>query len=72
MRTDPMGHASDAGTYRAMTRLGSVGGVLVVGALLVVGWAGSAGATSRAGTVAPLPYLHVVVPPKGLDDATPY
>ena len=47
-------------------------GVLVSGALLVVCWAGNAGATSRAGTVAPWPYLHVVIPPKGSGDATPY
>jgi endoglycosylceramidase len=55
-----------------MRRFRAVVGVLASGALLAVCWVGNAGATSRAGTVAPLPYLHVVVPPKGSGDATPY
>jgi hypothetical protein len=55
-----------------MARFRAGVGVLLCGALLLVGGAANAGATDRAGTVASLPYLHVVIPPKGSADATPY
>jgi endoglycosylceramidase len=46
-------------------------GLLVAAALLVCG-TGTAAARTTGGAVAPLPYLHVVIPAKGSADATPY
>jgi endoglycosylceramidase len=59
-------------TQRARVPFRAAFGLLASGALLLLCCTGTAAASGPSGAVAPLPYLHVVTPPKGSADATPY